>query len=75
MGTLFIRRIGAANWLTIIIVCWGGVTVGMGFSPTWQILAVCRALLGICEVRPFFSSLLIPGRIFPRLCLSHQLLV
>ena len=49
-SNLVIRRIGAANWLTFIIVCWGAVTIGMGFVPSWQLLALCRALLGCFEV-------------------------
>ena len=49
-SNLVIRQLGAANWLAFIIVCWGAVTIGMGFVPTWQALALCRALLGIFEV-------------------------
>jgi hypothetical protein len=49
-SNLVIRRIGAGNWLAFIIICWGAVSIGMGFSPNWQILAVTRALLGIFEV-------------------------
>ena len=70
-----IRRFGTANWLAIIIICWGAIAIGMGFVHSWQLLAVCRALLGIFEVPPkknFVNNL---GWLLPRLCLSHQLLV
>ena len=54
IGNLVIGRIGAANWLTLIVLSSGVVAVGMSFSPTWQALAVCRLLLGLCQVRNFF---------------------
>jgi len=50
VGNLVIRRVGAANWLSFIVIGWGAATIGMGFVPSSQILAVCRALLGIFEV-------------------------
>jgi MFS family permease len=48
-SNLMIRRIGTANWLSIIIICWGAVAIGMGFVHSWQLLAALRALLGCFE--------------------------
>ena len=48
-SNLVIRRIGPGNWLAFIIICWGAISIGMGFSPNWQILSVTRALLGVFE--------------------------
>ena len=71
-----IRRVGTANWLVLIIVCWGAVSIGMGFVHSWQVLALCRALLGIFEVpNSNFKIILTTGWLLPWLCLSHQLLV
>jgi len=49
-SNLLLRVVGTANWLTFIIVGWGAVTIGIGFVQSWQVLAVCRALLGVLEV-------------------------
>jgi MFS family permease len=49
-SNLVIRRIGPRHWLAFIIICWGAIAIGMGFSPNWQILSVTRALLGVFEV-------------------------
>jgi hypothetical protein len=51
------------------------VSIGMGFVHSWQMLSVCRALLGCFEVYPITTFFLTLGWILPRLCLSHQLLV
>lgn len=48
---LAFRRVGAARWLGTVGLLWGAVMLGMGFVKTWQQLAVCRALLGMLEVR------------------------
>lgn len=49
-ANLFIRKVGTANFLALIIICWGAVSIGMGFVHSWQMLSVCRALLGCFEV-------------------------
>ncbi len=46
-----LRALGARNLLTGTVIAWGAVQVGMGFVPSWGYLALCRALLGVFEVR------------------------
>ena len=75
VGSFVIRRVGAANLLSFMVICWGGVTIGSGFVNSWQILAVCRALLGAFEVR-FKHCVFLPlGWPVFRLRVSHLLLV
>lgn len=49
-GNLVLRKFGVRNWLTITILAWGTVQLGMGFVPTWGYLLLTRVLLGVCEV-------------------------
>ena len=46
----FVRKAGAGNWIAFITVFSGLVTISTGFVKNWQLLTVCRALVGICEV-------------------------
>jgi MFS family permease len=48
-SNLALRKVGAANWLSLITVCWGTTIVGMGFATNWTHLIVCRTLLGVFE--------------------------
>ncbi|KAH8900681.1 MFS general substrate transporter [Thozetella sp. PMI_491] len=48
-GNVFIRKLGAANWLAFITFSWGIITLGIGFLHSWQGFAVLRSLLGILE--------------------------
>ena len=50
-SNLLIRKFGTANWLVIIIVGWGIITIGIGFVYSWHTLALLRGLLGIFEVQ------------------------
>lgn len=44
-----IRRLGARNWLSFLIIAWGCCVLGMGFVRSWEILTILRALLGVFE--------------------------
>lgn len=48
-SNLVLKRLGPAIWLSTLSLAWGLVTLGIGFSKNWQIVAACRAVLGICE--------------------------
>ncbi|BFZ62854.1 hypothetical protein YB2330_003964 [Saitoella coloradoensis] len=52
-SNLIIRKAGTANWLSFIILVWGAITVGMGFTESWITMSICRALLGIFEAGLF----------------------
>lgn len=49
-SNVVLRKIGAMAWLPSIVVCWGAVTIGMGFTNKWDELLALRFLLGILEV-------------------------
>jgi len=48
-SNIVLRKVGAANWLALITVCWGSVMVGMGFLKDWKMLVLCRTILGFFE--------------------------
>ncbi|KAK3060502.1 hypothetical protein LTS18_008402, partial [Coniosporium uncinatum] len=48
-ANIAIRRLGAALWLSSLVVAWGAVCVGMGFIETWEQLLGCRVILGVLE--------------------------
>ncbi|KAH9485504.1 MFS transporter prlL [Psilocybe cubensis] len=55
-SNVFLRRLGAINWLAFLVVSWGLVQLSMGFVPTWGYLALCRVLLGAFEAG-FFPAM------------------
>ncbi|KAG5637852.1 hypothetical protein H0H81_002991 [Sphagnurus paluster] len=55
-GTVILRKFGARNWLTFIVIGWGAVELGMGFVPSWGWLILTRLLLG-CLESSFFASM------------------
>ena len=52
-SNIVIRKIGTMWWLPSIVMAWGVVMIGMGFSKKWTDLLAMRVLLGIFEVRVF----------------------
>jgi hypothetical protein len=61
-ANIVIRKLGAALWLSSLVVAWGGVTVGMGFTTDWTQLLGCRIILGVLEAGYF------PGCVFLLSC-------
>ncbi|KIY44495.1 MFS general substrate transporter [Fistulina hepatica ATCC 64428] len=55
-GNIIVRKVGASNWLAFCAVSWGIAQLAMGFVPSWQYLALCRALLGAFEAG-FFPAM------------------
>lgn len=55
-GNLVVRKLGARNWLSFCVIAWGAVELSMAFVPTWNILVLCRVLLGAFEAS-FFPAL------------------
>ncbi|RDW58993.1 uncharacterized protein DSM5745_11199 [Aspergillus mulundensis] len=43
---IVLPKAGAANWLAFLGVSFGAILIGMGFTYSWETMAVCRALLG-----------------------------
>ncbi|KAI6083668.1 MFS general substrate transporter [Hypoxylon rubiginosum] len=48
-SNMIIRKVGAANWLALIVFAWGLVSMGIGFLNNWIALAVLRSFLGAFE--------------------------
>lgn len=46
---LVLPKAGPANWLAFLGVSFGSVLIGMGFTKSFETMAVCRALLGMVE--------------------------
>ncbi|ESK97356.1 high-affinity nicotinic acid transporter [Moniliophthora roreri MCA 2997] len=55
-GNAILRRTGARNLITFIVVGWGAVQTGMAFVKSWEMLTLCRILLGALEA-PFFPAM------------------
>ncbi|KAH7037872.1 major facilitator superfamily domain-containing protein [Microdochium trichocladiopsis] len=54
-STIIIRKLGPRLHLSIIILLWGAVMIGMGFAPNFSAMAALRFVLGILEAG-FFPS-------------------
>ncbi|KAI1141705.1 MFS general substrate transporter [Hypoxylon sp. FL0543] len=48
-SNMIIHRVGAANWIALIVFAWGLVSMGIGFINNWVALAVLRSFLGMFE--------------------------
>jgi MFS family permease len=57
---MVLKKVGPATWLSFLTLAWGLVTLGIGFSRSWQTLAVCRVFLGVFEaVRNSLSQIVV----------------
>ena len=54
-ATVICRYLGPRNFLAAIVVLWGAVMIGMGFSDSYGTLAALRVVLGVLEAG-FFPS-------------------
>jgi MFS family permease len=54
-ATIIVRKLGPRNFLSIIVIAWGAVMIGMGFVKNFESLAALRVVLGILEAG-FFPS-------------------
>ena len=54
-ATIIVRKLGPRIFLSVIVVLWGAVMLGMGFVNDWESLAALRVVLGILEAG-FFPS-------------------
>ncbi|KAL4808084.1 major facilitator superfamily domain-containing protein [Aspergillus unguis] len=48
-SNIILPKAGAANWLAFIGASFGAILIGMGFTYSWEAMAVCRTLLGTME--------------------------
>ncbi|EAW13422.1 putative phthalate transporter [Aspergillus clavatus NRRL 1] len=51
--TVITRKLGPTLFLGSIVISWGVILVGMGFTKDWKQLAACRVLLGLLEAGYF----------------------
>ncbi|KAL5356278.1 major facilitator superfamily domain-containing protein [Aspergillus floccosus] len=47
--TATIRKFGPRNFLSTMILCWAGITIGIGFTKTWKHILIARTFLGMFE--------------------------
>ncbi|KAI9272440.1 major facilitator superfamily domain-containing protein [Sporodiniella umbellata] len=48
-SNIILKRVGATNWLSSIMVVWGAITLAVGFTKSFEGLLVCRIILGAAE--------------------------
>ncbi|KAJ5500781.1 hypothetical protein N7453_009832 [Penicillium expansum] len=54
--TVVTRKVGPRFFLGSIILSWGAILVGMGFSKNWKHMVMTRALLGALEAGMYCSN-------------------
>ena len=54
-ATVICRYLGPRNFLSAIVILWGGVMIGMGFADSYGTMAALRVVLGVLEAG-FFPS-------------------
>ncbi|ORX99557.1 major facilitator superfamily domain-containing protein [Clohesyomyces aquaticus] len=57
-SNVVLRKVGAANWLSLLCFSWGVVIFGAGFAKDWKEIVMCRALL------EFFEAGFFPGCVY-----------
>ncbi|PLB40489.1 putative phthalate transporter [Aspergillus candidus] len=51
--TVITRKLGPTIFLGTIVISWGAILVGMGFTKDWGAMTGCRVLLGVLEAGYF----------------------
>ncbi|KAL4976048.1 major facilitator superfamily domain-containing protein [Aspergillus desertorum] len=51
--TVITRKLGPTVFLGSIVILWGAILIGMGFTKNWQQMTACRVLLGLLEAGYF----------------------
>ncbi|KAL2866912.1 putative phthalate transporter [Aspergillus lucknowensis] len=51
--TVITRKVGPTIFLGSIVISWGAILVGMGFTKNWNQMVACRVLLGLLEAGYF----------------------
>lgn len=78
-SNMVLQKVGPANWLSGLTLCWGIVTLCVGFVRSWQALAGLRVLLGIFEavssLHSKFAFILTRTGDDSRLHVSHGIMV
>lgn len=79
-ANIVIRKIGAGLWLPSLVVAWGILCIGIGFTNRWTELLGCRIILGVLEAGYYpgkhvssYAELLV--LITSRLCVPAFMLV
>jgi MFS family permease len=49
---MVLRKVGTRYWLGGIVIAFGILTIGQGFTKHWWQFAICRVLLGVFESEP-----------------------
>jgi len=67
-----IREVGPRRFLTAIVIAWGAVMIGFGFSHSWQVMAVLRTILGILEAGFYPGCVYLLSTWYPRYDLQKR---
>lgn len=51
--TIITRKLGPTFFLGTIVISWGVILIGMGFTKDWKQMVICRMLLGLLEAGYF----------------------
>jgi MFS family permease len=65
-ATVAIRKIGPRRFLAAIVLLWGAVMIGFGFTPTWEVMAVLRVILGVLEAGFYPGCVFLLSTWYPR---------
>jgi MFS family permease len=52
-ATVIVRYLGPRIFLSIIVIAWGAVMIGMGFVHTFEAMAAMRVILGVSSSPSF----------------------
>jgi hypothetical protein len=80
-ANIVIRKLGPSVWLPSLVVLWGAVTVGLGFTTHWTQALGCRIILGVLEVASSLPMIAYPqlnystGWLLSGMCLPSFVLV
>ena len=61
-SNIFLRKFGAARWMSFAGLSFGAIMVGMAFVESWVTLAICRVLVGV------FEAAIFPGCVYLTSC-------
>ncbi|MCJ1470241.1 hypothetical protein MMC07_008886 [Pseudocyphellaria aurata] len=72
-SNLLLRKIAPSTWLSLIMFCWGIITVCTGFTQSFAGLVVCRISLGLCEAGFFPGCLYLISMYYRRYELQQRI--
>ncbi|KAJ7200559.1 phthalate transporter [Mycena pura] len=69
---VIIRKVGPRNFLASIVLMWGAVMIAFGFTPTWNVMALLRVILGALEAGFYPGCVYLMSTWYPRYDLQKR---